>query len=166
MAPGLFLYHGRAHVVRLISILNTCIMYLSLVCVVSLIAAGSIAKPCSKRAKAQAGFPAPLQYTNTSTPSVSVIANPSAGGAPSSGGSCPAGFLNVVLNTGATKQPGWPETIWSTLTKSGIHEWSKSIIVLLSTAVGVLTIPSPQSASPLARSTQSLPIIRTPAPPR
>ena len=40
------------------------------------------------------------------------------------GGSCPAGFLNVVFNTNAGSLPGWANNaIWTSLAGAGISNW-------------------------------------------
>lgn len=44
--------------------------------------------------------------------------------AESSQGSCKAGFLNTVFNTGTPKLDSWPDPIWSTLTSYGIENFS------------------------------------------
>ena len=44
----------------------------------------------------------------------------------SSGGKCPSGFRNAVFNTGASKNAGWPQTTWNSLTSNGVDDWSKS----------------------------------------
>ena len=46
--------------------------------------------------------------------------------ATTSGGKCPAGFRNAVFNTGASKNAGWPQTTWNSLTSNGVNDWSKS----------------------------------------
>ncbi len=44
----------------------------------------------------------------------------------SSGRKCPSGFRNAVFNTGASKNAGWPQTTWNSLTSNGVDDWSKS----------------------------------------
>ena len=40
------------------------------------------------------------------------------------GGSCPAGFLNVVFNTNAGSLPGWSNNaIWNSLSSAGVSNW-------------------------------------------
>ncbi len=38
-------------------------------------------------------------------------------------GNCPAGFLNVVFNTGAPKKSGWPNKIWDSLSSNHVSNW-------------------------------------------
>ncbi len=41
------------------------------------------------------------------------------------GGSCGAGYKNVVFNTGAPKNPGWASgATWASLTAAGVSGWS------------------------------------------
>lgn len=41
-------------------------------------------------------------------------------------GKCPAGFRNTIFNTGASRNAGWPQATWNSLTSNGVEEWSKS----------------------------------------
>jgi hypothetical protein len=75
-------------------------MLSSVVSLVVLLAAGGDAIPYAKR------------WDNTT----SNAAQPPAG-------NCPAGFLNVVFNTGAPKKSGWPNKIWDSLSSNHVSNW-------------------------------------------
>ena len=42
------------------------------------------------------------------------------------GGKCHAEFRNTVFNTAASRNAGWPQTTWDSLTANGVSNWSKS----------------------------------------
>ena len=44
------------------------------------------------------------------------------------GTKCPANFRNVVFNTGAPKNPGWPNAIWDSLEENGVSNWSMTAL--------------------------------------
>ena len=97
-------------------------MLLPVVSLVVLLAAGGDAKPCVKRGNNTDtvlgnGIGRPIHIVPATSGQVAST------GPQAPSGKCPAGFLNVVFNTDAPKNSGWPNKVWDSLSSNGVSNW-------------------------------------------
>ena len=148
----------------------------SFLLVLFLFAAGSIAKPCGRRQPSSTSSMPAAAAISTSAPIVTAssisstaqstpvpASNTSALGGSldnlGSGTSASAdGFCNVVFNTNVGKLPGWPSTIWSSLTSNGVSGF-------IAFSLAPLTVTPAYSTGPLPDAMQAaqIPICMDPS---
>ena len=131
--------------------------------VILFLAAGSNAKPCGRRPLSSTSSMPAVAAMSTSTPLAAASSIPSTtqdspvpandtsasgGGLDNLGSGTSAsadGFCNVVFNTNVGNSPGWPSTVWSSMTSNGVSGFIAFSLAPLTVTPVYTTSPLPDA---------------------